>query len=106
MSLRGGAIASLLALAAAAAGLHSAPAHAAVGPGVVSGDTIVHDPSVLKLSDGRYYIYATTGVVTSTDRTKFSNAGAIFSSMPAGCAATTRTTSCGRRMCPSMAASI
>lgn len=82
MSLRGSAIASLLAMAAAATGLHSAPAHAAVGPGVVSGDTIVHDPSMLKLSDGRYYIYATTGVVTSTDRTKFSNAGAIFSSMP------------------------
>ncbi len=82
MSLRGGATASLLVLAAAATGLHSAPVQAVVGPGAVSGDTIVHDPSMLKLSDGRYYIYATTGVVTSTDRTKFSNAGAIFSSMP------------------------
>ncbi|WP_223121542.1 family 43 glycosylhydrolase, partial [Pseudomonas viridiflava] len=36
----------------------------------------------LKLGDGRYYIYATTGVVTSTDRTRFSNAGAIFSTTP------------------------
>ncbi|MEA5126300.1 family 43 glycosylhydrolase [Xanthomonas floridensis] len=81
-ALRVGALALLCAAVGAVSGVDGAGAWAATGPGVVTGDTIVHDPSMLKLSDGRYYIYATTGVVTSTDRTKFSNAGAIFSSMP------------------------
>jgi arabinan endo-1,5-alpha-L-arabinosidase len=55
----------------------------AVGPGVVTGETRVHDPSMIKRGDGRYYVYGSHNVtLTSTDRTAFSNAGAAFSSIP------------------------
>ena len=51
------------------------------GPGVVSGATNVHDPSIVKKPDGTYLI-AHTGdnivLKTSTDRTAFKEAGAVF----------------------------
>jgi arabinan endo-1,5-alpha-L-arabinosidase len=55
----------------------------AVGPGTVTGDTSVHDPSMVKRSDGRYYVYGSHNVtLTSTNRIAFSDAGATFSSIP------------------------
>ncbi|KAH7037561.1 arabinan endo-1,5-alpha-L-arabinosidase A [Microdochium trichocladiopsis] len=51
------------------------------GPGRVTGDTNVHDPSVVKTPAG-LYILAHTGdnvsLKTSTDRTAWKNAGAVF----------------------------
>lgn len=51
------------------------------GPGKVTGDTNVHDPSVVKTPGGSY-ILAHTGdnlsLKTSTDRTAWRNAGAAF----------------------------
>ncbi|CAI6092568.1 unnamed protein product [Clonostachys chloroleuca] len=50
-------------------------------PGVVTGDTGLHDPSIVKTSSGQYII-AHTGtniqLKTSTDRTRWTNAGAVF----------------------------
>jgi arabinan endo-1,5-alpha-L-arabinosidase len=50
-------------------------------PGVVTGDTGVHDPSVVKTSGG-VYIVAATGdnlvLKTSTDRTAWRNAGVVW----------------------------
>lgn len=52
-----------------------------VDPGVVTGDTFIHDPTVVKKPDGTY-LAAYTGdnvqLKTSTDRTAWSNAGAVF----------------------------
>lgn len=51
------------------------------GPGRVTGDTGVHDPTVVKTPSGSY-ILAHTGdnisLKTSTDRTAWRNAGAVF----------------------------
>lgn len=72
------AICGLLAVAAAA-NVHSPRQN--VNPGPVSGDTFIHDPSVVKTSGGTY-IAAYTGdnvqLKTSTDRTRWQNAGAAF----------------------------
>ncbi|WP_367138930.1 arabinan endo-1,5-alpha-L-arabinosidase [Saccharothrix sp. HUAS TT1] len=60
----------------------SAPqASAYPGPGRVTGDIGVHDPSAVKRSDGTYLIAHTGNGIslkTSTDRTAFRNAGAAF----------------------------
>ena len=52
-------------------------------PGVVSGDTGAHDPTIVKTPSGTY-LAAVTGnniqLKTSTDRTAFRNAGAAFPS--------------------------
>ncbi|GAA1876295.1 family 43 glycosylhydrolase [Myceligenerans crystallogenes] len=50
------------------------------GPGAVSGDTFTHDPSVVKVN-GRYLMGFTAngvGLKTSTDRTRWTDAGAAF----------------------------
>ncbi|MBF8191471.1 family 43 glycosylhydrolase [Nonomuraea sp. K274] len=51
------------------------------GPGLVTGDIGVHDPAVVKRPDG-VYLLAHTGdniaLKTSTDRTAWRNAGAVF----------------------------
>lgn len=50
-------------------------------PGVVSGDTGVHDPSVVKTPGGTYlvaYTGANLSLKTSTNRTAWRNAGAVF----------------------------
>lgn len=51
-----GVVAAVAVAAGVAMGAGGMPVQAATGPGVVTGDTIVHDPSMLKLGDGRYYI--------------------------------------------------
>lgn len=68
------------------------PPPAYPGPGLVNGDTIAHDPTVVKRPDGTYLV-ATTGagitLKTSTDRTTFRDIGAAF---PSGATWTTRYT--------------
>jgi arabinan endo-1,5-alpha-L-arabinosidase len=52
-----------------------------INPGPVTGDTFIHDPTVLKTASGTY-LAAYTGdnvqLKTSTDRTRWTNAGAVF----------------------------
>jgi len=78
MFLRQIAIGGMLAAAAAASVL---AARQNVNPGPVSGDTFIHDPTVVKTPSGGY-IAAYTGdnvqLKTSTDRTRWQNAGAAF----------------------------
>ncbi|HEX8345250.1 MAG TPA: family 43 glycosylhydrolase, partial [Actinoplanes sp.] len=50
-------------------------------PGLVTGDIGVHDPEVAKTPDGRYLLVHTGDnlvIKTSTDRTDWQNAGAVF----------------------------
>ncbi|KAI4519603.1 glycoside hydrolase family 43 protein [Schizophyllum commune Loenen D] len=52
-----------------------------VGPGVVTGDTAVHDPTMCKDSSGTYFVFSTAPgiqIITSTDRTAWTNAGLVF----------------------------
>ncbi|HEX8345249.1 MAG TPA: arabinan endo-1,5-alpha-L-arabinosidase [Actinoplanes sp.] len=77
-------------LAAVAAGIMLAvplalvPTTAALaypGPGVVTGDTTVHDPEVTKTPSGSYLLVHTgqgLTIKTSTDRTAWRNAGRVF----------------------------
>ncbi|WP_327189177.1 arabinan endo-1,5-alpha-L-arabinosidase [Streptomyces xinghaiensis] len=54
-------------------------------PGLVTGDVVVHDPTMVKTTDGRYVLYSTHGGLearTSTDRTHFTRAGSAFTSPP------------------------
>ncbi len=57
-------------------------------PGAVSGDITVHDPSMIRTSNGTYYVFSTTtsgsGIEmrSSTDRIHFNNAGSAFSTIP------------------------
>ncbi len=78
MYLRQLAIGGILAISAAASVL--APRQN-INPGLVSGDTFIHDPAVVKTASGSY-IAAYTGdnvqLKTSTDRTRWQNAGAVF----------------------------
>lgn len=76
-----------LAVAAAAAALALVPTTAAAypNPGQVTGDILVHDPSMIRATDGTYLLYSTGGTLaarTSTDRIAFSRAGNAFSSAP------------------------
>ncbi|RYP69323.1 hypothetical protein DL770_008266 [Monosporascus sp. CRB-9-2] len=77
MSLRKLAFGSMLAVTAMAAIV----ARQYVGPGQVSGDTFIHDPTVVKTPSGTY-LAAYTGdnvqLKTSTDRTAWRNAGPVF----------------------------
>ncbi|MDX2826870.1 arabinan endo-1,5-alpha-L-arabinosidase [Streptomyces ipomoeae] len=54
-------------------------------PGTVTGSTVVHDPTMVRTSTGRYLLYATGGGLayrTSTDRIAFSAGGDAFSARP------------------------
>jgi arabinan endo-1,5-alpha-L-arabinosidase len=72
------------ALATASAGLtRTADAAALVGPGVVTGNITVHDPSMVRRPDGTYLVLSTApglAIRTSTDRTKFRYAGLVWPS--------------------------
>ncbi|MFI6513417.1 arabinan endo-1,5-alpha-L-arabinosidase [Streptosporangium sp. NPDC050855] len=51
------------------------------GPGRVTGDVLVHDPSMVKKPDGTYLLVHTAdgiGIKTSADRTAFRNAGVVW----------------------------
>ena len=74
-------------LAVVAAGLMApqrSDAAATVGPGVVAGDVLVHDPSMARGPDGTYILVSTApglAIRTSSDRTTFVYRGVAF---PAG----------------------
>ncbi|KAL5508659.1 hypothetical protein ACEPAH_6278 [Sanghuangporus vaninii] len=66
---------SLLLLATAGVSL------AQVGPGVVTGDTSVHDPTICKDASGKYFIFSTgkgLEIRTSTDRTAWTLEGLVW----------------------------
>lgn len=78
MSLRQIAVGAVMAVAAAA---HALVPRQNVNPGRVSGDTFIHDPTVVKTPGGTYLAAYTGDYVqlkTSTDRTTWRNAGAVF----------------------------
>src|SRR5690349_15461652 len=81
-----------------AAATPTVPPAAYPGPGVVTGDIGVHDPTMVKTPSGSY-IVAHTGdnipLKTSTDRTAFRNAGAVF---PGGAPWTTTYTGGSRNL--------
>ncbi|WP_336205253.1 arabinan endo-1,5-alpha-L-arabinosidase [Nonomuraea sp. LPB2021202275-12-8] len=65
--------------------LVSGPALAYPPPDQVSGDTVVHDPTMIRTPAG-YVLYSTHGLLearTSTDRTTFTRAGSAFRTPPA-----------------------
>ncbi|MFE9438150.1 arabinan endo-1,5-alpha-L-arabinosidase [Streptomyces sp. NPDC006602] len=54
-------------------------------PGRVTGDVVVHDPTMIRNSAGRYLLYGTGGGLghkTSTDRVAFTNGGDAFGTKP------------------------
>lgn len=54
-------------------------------PGTVTGDIVVHDPSMVRTSSGQYLLYSTGDNLqlrTSTDRTAFGRSGSAFSTPP------------------------
>ncbi|WP_416971840.1 arabinan endo-1,5-alpha-L-arabinosidase [Streptomyces sp. 4F14] len=54
-------------------------------PGRVTGSTVVHDPTMIRTSGGRYLVYGTGGGIsyrTSTDRIAFSAGGDAFAAKP------------------------
>jgi arabinan endo-1,5-alpha-L-arabinosidase len=61
-----------------------------IGPGVVSGDVTVHDPSMIRTTSGMYYVFSTSlkkpfsgiEMYSSTNRIAFTNAGAAFKTLP------------------------
>ncbi|TQJ52783.1 arabinan endo-1,5-alpha-L-arabinosidase [Streptomyces sp. SLBN-115] len=78
--------AALLAVPAAVLlALIPSTASAYPNPGTVTGSTVVHDPTMIRTSAGRYLLYATGGGLsyrTSTDRIAFSAGGDAFSTRP------------------------
>ncbi|KAK0739488.1 putative Arabinan endo-1,5-alpha-L-arabinosidase [Apiosordaria backusii] len=77
MSLWRFAVGSILGVTAIASSI----ARQYVGPGLVNGDTFIHDPTVVKTPEGTYLAAYTGDYVqlkTSTDRTTWRNAGAAF----------------------------
>ncbi|KAF9568809.1 glycoside hydrolase family 43 protein [Agrocybe pediades] len=55
--------------------------HAVVGPGVVTGNTAVHDPTMCKDNSGTYYVFSTAvgiEIRTSKDRTAWTLIGKVF----------------------------
>ncbi|WP_326673592.1 arabinan endo-1,5-alpha-L-arabinosidase [Streptomyces sp. NBC_01257] len=55
-------------------------------PGTVTGDVVVHDPSMVRTASGQYLLYSTGDGVqlrTSTDRTAFGRSGSAFATPPA-----------------------
>jgi arabinan endo-1,5-alpha-L-arabinosidase len=95
-ALKKHALALLVVLAATVAAAPAAWAYPL--PGRVTGDITVHDPSVVKRTDGSYLV-AHTGdniaLKTSTDRTAFRNAGTVF---PGGAPWTTTYTGGSRNL--------
>ncbi|KAH6623739.1 glycosyl hydrolase [Chaetomium tenue] len=81
MTLRQLALTGILALTTATASLLHPRQN--INPGRVTGDTFIHDPTILKTPSGTY-LAAYTGdniqLKTSTDRTQWTNAGAAFPS--------------------------
>ncbi|MCQ4209609.1 arabinan endo-1,5-alpha-L-arabinosidase [Streptomyces longispororuber] len=77
---------ALLALPAAALlALIPSTASAYPNPGTVTGATVVHDPTMIRTSAGRYLLYATGGGLgyrTSTDRIAFSAGSDAFTTKP------------------------
>ncbi len=77
---------ALVALPAAALlALLPTAASAYPNPGVVNGDIVVHDPSMMRTPSGQYLLYSTHNGLelrTSSDRTAFSRSGSAFSSAP------------------------
>ncbi|KAF9013408.1 secreted arabinase [Cyathus striatus] len=56
-------------------------ARAVVGPGTVTGNTAVHDPTMCKDSSGKYFIFSTAvgiEIRTSTDRTAWTLVGKVW----------------------------
>jgi len=97
-TLAGLAAALVLGGAGAVAGLTEADAATYPNPGRVTGDTGTHDPSVVRAPDGRYILAATgnnLSLKTSTDRTAWRNAGAVW---PGGAPWTTAYTNGGRNL--------
>ncbi|GIF04859.1 arabinan endo-1,5-alpha-L-arabinosidase [Actinoplanes siamensis] len=76
-------VTGVLALAAGTYGVRGAEAATYPDPGVVTGSTGAHDPTIVKKPGGGY-ILATTGdgitLKTSPDRTRFTDAGKAFPS--------------------------
>ncbi|MFB6776616.1 arabinan endo-1,5-alpha-L-arabinosidase [Streptomyces sp. NPDC056352] len=80
--LRGAAVlaAALLALVPSGAGAAGYP-----DPLPVAGDTVVHDPTMIRLQDGSYVAYSTHGRLearVSNDRTHWRRAGDAFDAVP------------------------
>ena len=72
-------------LAAPASAVTTTPGAAAAasypGPGMVTGDTSVHDPSMVRAPDGTYYLFSThqgIEIRTSTDRIHFTRDGSVL----------------------------
>ncbi|KND29702.1 arabinan endo-1,5-alpha-L-arabinosidase [Streptomyces acidiscabies] len=78
--------AALLAVPAAfLLALMPSAASAYPNPGRVTGSTVVHDPTMIRTSGGRYLVYGTGGGIsyrTSTDRVAFSAGGDAFANKP------------------------
>jgi arabinan endo-1,5-alpha-L-arabinosidase len=71
----------LLAVTASVYGLTRADAATYPNPGVVTGSTFAHDPTIVKKPAGGYILAYTApgiGLKTSADRTKFTDAGKAF----------------------------
>ncbi|GAA2499683.1 arabinan endo-1,5-alpha-L-arabinosidase [Winogradskya humida] len=71
----------LVAVAAGVFGLENADAATYPNPGVVTGSTFAHDPSMVKRPAGGYLLAYTApgiGLKTSADRTAFADAGTAF----------------------------
>ena len=89
---------TLDAAAPAAAATPTTPPAAYPNPGVVTGDTGVHDPTIVKRPDGGYLLAHTGNGIslkTSADRTAFRNAGSVF---PGGASWTTTYTAGSRNL--------
>ncbi len=85
-SLRRRLIAFTLACAAVVVGAAPSMAAAYPYPDTISGATYAHDPSMVKTTGGRYYLFYTGGgiqISTSTDRVHWSSAG---QALPGGAA--------------------
>lgn len=79
-ALATGALSAVPTMAVAAAPPHAAAADYP-GPGLVTGDTRLHDPSFVKRPDGGYLVAHTghdVALKTSDDRTDFRDAGTVF----------------------------
>jgi len=78
----GGLAVALAAALCLAAGAGSGAAAATYpNPDPISGSTFAHDPSMIRTSSGRYYLFYTGGgieISTSTDRTAWSSDGQVL----------------------------
>ncbi|WP_328466540.1 arabinan endo-1,5-alpha-L-arabinosidase [Actinoplanes sp. NBC_00393] len=74
-------VTGLLAVAASVYGLKMADAATYPNPGAVTGSTFAHDPTMVKRPTGGYLLAYTApgiGLKTSSDRTRFTDAGKAF----------------------------